>query len=232
LPPVERTEPEPQIAYSVSTSSRGIGSASRRSAEAGIIPGMSMELPPLPKLDYADARPIASQLHCQTEGDHVCVWRDPPTLGMLVKEFAAPLICLPMLAFFVVLLGIRIARTQASGLAELVQLQPVATLGIIPASFAFVYLLMDAWQNAGIVTRIDVGEGWFTWTKRTLFGERTRRWRADTITAVRVRALGIDNMLKIHRRGGFPLGAFSRCRPEELHWAADVIRAALGLPPR
>lgn len=193
------------------------------------MPRMSMDLPPLPPLDYADARPVASQLHCETAGDRLRVWRDPPPRGLLVKEFVTPLIALPLLGGWLIVVVVLIARTHAEGLPDLIRQRPGSTLTFLPLCGLFVYLLLDTWQNAGIVTRIEVADGWFTWTKQTLFGTKTYRWRADTITVVHVRSIGAENMLRVHRRGGFPLGAFSRCRREELLWIADALRAALGL---
>jgi hypothetical protein len=52
---------------------------------------------------------------------------------------------------------------------------------------------------------------------------------AESITTVRVMSVGALNVLRVHRRAGFTLGAFSRFRVDELRWAADALRAALNL---
>jgi hypothetical protein len=159
----------------------------------------------------------------------VRVWRDPPPRHILVAELVNPLICLTFLGGWILVVAIMSARTGLENLPSLARLHPIAALSVLPACGLFVYFVLDAWQNAGIVTQIEVAEGSFVWTKQTLFGTRACRWRSDRITAVRVQSVGTLNLLRVRRRGGFPLGAFSRCRREEVDWAADAIRAALGL---
>jgi hypothetical protein len=185
-------------------------------------------LPP-PLIEYANARPAFLGLYCSTDAGHVRVWRDPPARKLLVREFIMPLITFTILGGTLIYWVYLASEIHPLTVANVFHRKPLLALAFLPWLGLLGYSVCDAWQNAGIVTEIDVGDGWFTWTKQTLFRTRTYRWKTDTIHAVRVRSVGTFNILKVQRHGGFPLGAFSRFRPDELQWAADALRAALNL---
>jgi hypothetical protein len=135
-----------------------------------------------------------------------------------------PVVTLALLAFGIAI-NVHFIRTSPA-----VASMRLATmyLCIVICSAAIIYGILDAWQNAGIVTRIDLTWPWLTWTKQTIFGVRERRWQADRITRVWVMSFGgVGNMLRIRRSNGFPLGAFGQQSKQDLEWAAGALRDAL-----
>jgi hypothetical protein len=143
----------------------------------------------------------------------------------LITETVAPLITLPFSGGMIVLQTYLLLRAHGSfppTIHEMILLGAYIGLWCI-----FIYLCLDAQQNAGAITRIEVRDGFFTWTKQNLWGSSIRKWKAETITSITLFRLGRSTMLRVHRKYGFRLGAFSHHTPESLEWVADALRAAV-----
>jgi hypothetical protein len=157
--------------------------------------------------------PAGLDVHIERDRDGLTLWIDPPPRSALIREALAPPV---VIGVFVVLLGI--LALQAILLRSL-----ILAAALIFGGWRLFRHMRDFLQNAGVVTRIEVRDGWLTWRKKTLWGESERRWEARSITDVKK----ANFMLKVSRQHGMPLGAFAYRNAEGLDWVAKVLRAAL-----
>jgi len=157
--------------------------------------------------------PAGLDVHVEQEAGQLCLWIDAPPRRALMREGFLPPILILLFTSGMGILGLRFAASPSLGQAI------VLGVGI----WFWVRALRDLKQNAGIVTRVEVRDGSFLWAKSTLWGKSEHRWPIASITQVRVK----NWMLKVERRPGFPLGAFSYRRHDQLVWLADLLQAAV-----
>jgi hypothetical protein len=88
-----------------------------------------------------------------------------------------------------------------------------------------VWTVLDAAQNAGIVTEVEVRGRSLSWTKQNFWGTRRREWRTADVEGVYVGPF--DPMLRISHRSRISLGAFSRFPRSELDSAVALLTLAI-----
>jgi hypothetical protein len=102
----------------------------------------------------------------------------------------------------------------------------VAMTGTCVVTLAFlVWTTLDALQNAGIVTEIEVRGPSLTWTKQNFRGARRCEWRTADVERVYVGMF--EKMLRIGHRSRISLGAFSRFPKTELDAASALLTLAI-----
>jgi hypothetical protein len=149
--------------------------------------------------------------------------RLPATFGEMFREALGPPVTFLFLGFLLSMgagLSVRLWRRPGSPVLA------VAMTGTgLVAVAALVWTVLDAVQNAGIVTEVEVRGLSLTWTKQNFWGTRRREWR--TADVERVYVGGLDRMLRVGHRSSISLGAFSRFPRAELDAAAALLTLAI-----
>lgn len=178
----------------------------------------------LGRLSYASVKPTESRLIVELTPERVKVClAGPPRRSSLWWEAVMPTVSIFITALItaaVVALTVRESRLEVRPLR-----MEMWYAAVFAASSFLLYVCFDAKQNGGVVTEIVLEGDWLSWSKVNLWGSRTYRWHVGTITSVSFLALGI---LKVHRRWGLRLTAFSHHKRSDLEWAASALNEALG----
>lgn len=174
-------------------------------------------------LDYQSALPEQRRIQCELLSDGLKLTVPLPSTGRMWQEVLLNFLMMAGLTFGLMKL---VLLTHAQWGKWIVEVQAVVLGCNLVGVVVWLYFLADSWQNVGVVTVIEVSGGYLMWDRHRPWHTRVIRWPADQITHVRVIANGL---LRVHRRNGFPLGAFGRCSSEELKWAASALREALHL---
>ena len=165
-----------------------------------------------------------AKIFCDLRADGVTLTVDPPSRARVWREAWMPIAGFVVIAGAIALNLSFISRDPSHQTAQ--GIVHIATLGLL--AFLLVRMVIDTWQNAGVVTRIDLTGTALTWEKLTIFGRREVCWSAESITRVWVMSVPLlGAMLRINRRAGMSLGAFANHHAQDLEWAADALRQAL-----
>jgi hypothetical protein len=180
---------------------------------------------PIRPLDYqSPLMPAGARLMFTEYPDGGKLTRGPPRPAELLREAVAPVVAVGLLA-----VGIAYAcwRAFLAWRPDRPHTEAVVSAGGAAAGLiAVVYCLLDAWQNSGIVTEVEMRGPWLTWTKHNVWGARRQRWRTADVVDVSTRGIG-DLMLRVAHRRRLPLGAFSMVPLPELQAAAALMTLAL-----
>jgi hypothetical protein len=181
-------------------------------------------------LNYVSPNTLAWRIECIAAPDGLTINTRPPTARMLWREALMPAIAIGLLGaviFGALAHAWRMARSGNP--ADAAGWSLVHVVVIAGAALGLVISIRDARQNAGIVTQIEVRGREMRWTKRNRWGVRDYAWPAETIRDVTVVPAGLPNqfILKVLRRQGWPLGAFSFYPQTELEPVAAALRQAL-----
>jgi hypothetical protein len=176
-------------------------------------------------LDYqSPLMPAGARLTFTEYPDGGKLTRDGPRPAELLREAVAPVFAIALLAG-----GVAFGTWRAFQLwrPDRPHAQSVVSAGGAAAGMiALVYVLLDSWQNSGVVTVVEVRGAWLTWTKHNFWGARRQRWRTADVVGVSTRGIG-DLMLRVAHRRRVPLGAFSTFTLPELQAAAALMTLAL-----
>jgi hypothetical protein len=149
--------------------------------------------------------------------------RGPATSSELLREAMGP-------PFAVLLLGglAAVALWQSLRLWRRPGLPVLAmamTSGAAVSLITLVWTLLDAFQNCGVVTELEVRGPSLTWTKQSFWGSRRSVWRTADVEQVYVGSL--EPMLRVGHRSRISLGAFSKFPKAELNSAAALLTLAV-----
>jgi hypothetical protein len=175
-------------------------------------------------LDYQSPRMPPDALLTYTEYPDGCkLERLPATSAEMLREAMGPPVTFLFLGFLLSMgvgLSVRLWRRPGPPV-----LAVVMTGTCFVAVAALVWTVLDAVQNAGIVTEVQVRGPSLAWTKQNFWGTRRREWRTEDIERVYVG--GLDRMLRVGHRSRISLSAFSRFPKAELDSAAALLTLAI-----
>jgi hypothetical protein len=175
-------------------------------------------------LDYQSPRMPPGALLTYTEYPDGCkLERLPATSAEMLREAMGPPVVFLLLGFFLCV-GVWQAarlwhRPGPPVLAGAITGACIVTLALL------VWAVLDAVQNAGVVTELEVRGPSLTWTKQNFWGTRRGEWRTADLERVYVGS--VDSMLRVGHRSRIPLGAFSRFPRAELDSAASLLTLAI-----
>jgi hypothetical protein len=175
-------------------------------------------------LDYQSPRMPPDALLTYTEYSDGCkLERLPATFSELLREAMGPPVAFLFLVFLLyvgVWQAVRLWRRPGP---------PVHAVAVTGGCFVTVALLvwtvLDAVQNTGVVTEVEVRGPLFTWTRQNFWGTRRLQWRTADVERVYIGRL--DTMLRVGHRSRISLGAFSRFPRAELDSAAALLTLAI-----
>ena len=159
------------------------------------------------------APPPDMDVHVQADELGLSLWIEPPSRAALLREAIAPPVLICIFSIVLSVIAFRAVATR----------NVVLEFGLVFFGAWWVRSIADWWQNAGIVTRIEVRGDTVSWTKKTLWSESRRHWPLRTIRKVRL----TNFMVKIHRPWRVPLGAFAYRRREHLEWIVNALSGAI-----
>ena len=157
--------------------------------------------------------PSDLDIHVQVDELGLTLWRDPPSRAALLREAIAPPVLIGIFSISLAILAVRAVASR----------NVVLEIGLVFGCGLWVRYIADWWQNAGVMTRIEVRGDTLSWTKKTLWRESVGKWPLRSIRGVRIN----NFMVKISRSWRVPLGAFAYRRREHLEWVVNALSGSI-----
>jgi hypothetical protein len=166
-------------------------------------------------IEYQTPLPAGYRLCYVVGDDGLRISRESPSKTLLWSEACVPIVLL--VGAFLLLILIR----QLPNRLNLPPVRARITLDVgyvVLVAWVFVNG-RRAWQNMGIVTEIAVAGQSLYWRKQNLWGTKEYFWPLSSI-----KRIGVQNrLLKVYRRRGPALAAFSFVKPEERDYASRLL---------
>jgi len=205
---------------------RGAGETLSGNADSVKLGRVEEDLPAgaVQPLDYQSPRMPPGALLTFTEyPDGGKLERGPATFGEMLREAMGPPVSFLFLGFLLcvgIIQSVRLRRRPGPPVLA------VAMTGTCFVALAtLVWTVLDAAQNAGIVTEVEVRGPSLSWRKQNFWGTRRREWRTADVESVYVGPF--ERMLRIGHRSRISLGAFSRFPRAELDSAVALLTLAI-----
>jgi hypothetical protein len=175
-------------------------------------------------IEYQPLLPAGYQLRYDISADGIRISRESPGKKLLGAEAIAPLILLVSSFIFVVLLRRQVSSLNLSKESSII----VQTTGYFVILLWLIYNGRRAWQNIGIIVEITIFRETFYWRKQNLWGPKEYFWALSSIGNITVE----NRLLKVRRRRGPALAAFSFVKQEERTYACQLLNQAIAYQRR